>query len=1589
MSSGRVVADPDQYAEIIFSDPINSETDLRGLVLTDGEPANQIRVEYNVLKVYPQSRLSGMHNVLLNAAIESSHGYKLNKEVNYSLNFGGLKPNVRLLGEGVIVPQSKGLFFPFEAASLSAVDVRITKIFTNNIHAFLQNNDFNENYQISRVGRIIHRSKVDLTNKGVVDLGSWNAFNLDLSKLIDIEAGAIYNVQIGFRKEYSLFNCNSNENEPNEFVSITEEELYPNKSYYSVYYNYYYNWNEQNEPCKHAYFSPDKFVDRNILGSNFGIIAKVDQSGKTYVYITNLLTALPEQGVEVSFFDYQNQLMVTGTTDSKGMLSLQTEQNTFLLICKKDDKVAYLKLDNGTMLSTSNFDVSGRKVEKGIKGFLYGERDVWRPGDSIYVSFILEDKNQTLPKGHPLTLEVFNPKGQFVKKIVKSRDEKFIYPFFFKTNHEDQTGNWQIVLKAGAVSFSKTIRVETIKPNRLKVDLNFSDELLSAQRVTNGKLVSKWLHGSPANGLKAKVDVSFSSYAPTFSNLKDFDFSTPYNNFYGQEMTLFDNKLDERGEADLKFDFKPNNEVNGFLKAAFTTKVFEKGGDFSINYFAKPFSPYPDYVGLKIDWSYKNWNKLNNSEDHLINVATVDENGKPVNLKGVQVKLYELKYRWWYDSNNENLASYAGKTYHKPVFTSQINTVNGKGSFKIGQNEDRWGRHLLLVTSPNGHTTGQIIYFGWSWGRNPQKGGPQVLALITEKENFKVGEEVTVSFPANKSARALITFENGTGIIGQEWVDNLTDFSHYTFTAKPEMAPNIYVHVTLIQPHGQTANDLPIRLYGITPIMVEDPGTRLIPKLEIPREVRPLEEFTVNVSEENRKAMDYTIAIVDEGLLDITNFKTPDPWPNFYARDALGVKTYDLYKYVMGSFGSRLESMFAVGGSDNLNDNSKKKSERFKPVVKVLGPFHLKANSKGTHKITLPQYVGSVRAMVIAAEQGKYGNTEKTMPVREPLMVLATMPRVLSPGELVDLPVTIFAMKDNIRKVNVKIETNEYLKVQGLSDSIVTFEGMGEKDVFFKVKSAEKTGIAKLKVVVTSGNEKSFHEIELDIRQPNLPSIESEFKIVKSGEKWEANISKFGMDGSNFAQLEVSNMPPLNLGSRLNYLIRYPHGCIEQTTSSVFPQLYLPLLLELPSDQLEKISTNVEKGIERLQRFQTSDGGFSYWPGSTYSDSWGSCYAGYFLIEAEKAGYMVPGNMKSEWLRYMRKNASDFSSERSYRYVENTQAYRLYLLAMAGEPQISAMNRLRASTMLDNQTKWLLAGAYAISGMKEAAYKLMDLRNMKPDVSYSECYGSYLRDESMMLQTLIALKEFEHASKLAIEISEMLSTQSWYSTQSTAYGLVSLANFARATGLNKIKNFELLVNGKTKSFKNKNLFEVIDLEYDGKGDIQIQFKNSGEGSLFLNLSNEGVKPGVDTSQESKGLQLVVSYFDRQGNKLDPTQLKQGSDFIAKVSVYNKTLARVKNLALNQLFPAGWEIINSRLFGKESNNKNSTLDYQDIRDDRIYTYFELNGLETKSFTVHLNASYSGEYLLSPVSCEAMYDNSYFAKIPGMVVKVVKE
>ncbi len=1605
---------PEQYVALYFSDPVKTSQDLNGLVYLKSGERIKLEVSGNIIKVFPENRMMGTKTIYVEKSLRNSLNYPLAQQYQKTVTFTSIHPEVAFLGDGVIMPDADGWFLPFKAVNLSAVNLKVVKIYEKNVAQFFQNNQYNGTRELNRVGRIILKKEIPLTPDKPIDFGTWNVFSLDLAKLIKTEPGAIYRVYLGFDRSMSLYPCKGSKKGQNDRIKTSEDRELdkfdgPGGNYYYYYgdeeYDYEdgFNWREKDDPCKDSYYMNNTHViAKNVLASDLGILAKSGENNHLQVVVTNLISTDPMPGVELEIYNYQHQLMQSETTGNNGMAEISLERKPFLLVAKKGEQRGYLRLDDGSSLSVSMFDVGGQKNKKGVKGFIYGDRGVWRPGDSVYLTFVLEDKLQALPAAHPVVLELFTPESQLYLRKIKTSSVNGFYDFRTATGGDAPTGNWLAKVKVGGSSFTKTVRIETVKPNRLKINIDFGTKILKSTGNTEGILDVKWLHGAPASNLKADIALSLNKAKTKFDDYPGYQFDDPSKSFTSEDKTIFEGKLNEKGRAIFYPKINVGKEAPGMLSASFKTRVFEKSGNFSVDRYKLLYSPFRGYVGVKIPEG-PGWNNaLYSDETNLIPVVTVDEDGKPVSRKNLQIEIYRVSWRWWWERDEyDNLGRYVANKSKNLIQKSTISTVNGKAMFEMKFDKNRWGRHLIRITDPaTGHSTGAVVYLDYKgWWDNAGTDSPtgaEMLAFSTDKDSYQVGETVKVTLPDIKEGRALVSIETGSKIVKTFWKEAGDKDPVVEFETTPEMAPNAYIHISLIQPFKRSANDLPIRLYGIQMIKVFDPHTKLEPVIRMPDELAPEKEFSITVSEAKGRKMTYTIAVVDEGLLDLTRFRTPDPWNRFYAREALGIKTWDMYKYVVGAFTGEMAGLLSIGGDEYLDQKGKKNTNRFMPVVHFIGPFELPEGKSRTHSLAMPNYIGSVRTMVVAGYEGAYGSAEKATPVKKPLMVLATLPRVVSPAETVTLPVTVFAMDEKIKNVKVKVKTNAMFRIDGPDSKKISFDGVGDQVINFTLKAADLIGQGVVEVFVESGSEEASDKIEIKLRLPNPPVTKLLEGISENGTKWETDYQPVGLKGTNTGVLEVSSIPRLNLEKRTEYLISYPYGCIEQTTSSVFPQLFMDRFLDLSAKEKAKIQENVIAGINRIKSFQLSGGGLTYWPGErNYISDWGTSYAGNFMLEAKEKGYQLPIGFLDSWVRYQTVQANSWSMSHQYsgslRSLQLTQAYRLYTLALAKKPALGAMNRMREMKGVVPVAKWRLAAAYLLIGKKEIAKEMV--RDLSTTVirykELSYTFGSTLRDQAMILEVLAMLEDKIRAKKIFDDIADQLGSSGWYSTQTTAFSLVAIAKFIGDEKASQELDYQYSINGKVENVKSGSPVSQIRLPVNDAEMRHLTVVNKGKGTLFISVQLKGVPMEGTQASESKDLEMGVRYYDMEGNRLDISSLAQGTDFIAEVTVHHPGIrSAYDNMALTQVFPSGWEIRNIRMDNADNPLLKDKPRYQDIRDDRVFTYFDLRKNETKVYRVILNASYLGDFYLPMVYCEAMYDKDIYAIKAGRRVMVVE-
>ena len=1611
MSAERI-EQPENGIEIVFSAPLSTTQDLKGLIEIPEVSSSIFQINENRVFIYFEANTQNKLTLNIHEGVKDSQGKALGTSHTISFSEVSLKPQVEMSTSAAILPDSKSLIIPFRAVNLYAVDLSVIRIFENNVLMFMQTNSLASTNELRRSGRLVYKKTLWLAKDASKDIHHWGDYSIDLAGLIHQEPGAIYRVILSFRQEYSAYPCGGNENQDMKFadsntsdgltkvsgsVLSEEDEAIWNTPEAYYYYNggtmdwSVYRWTERDNPCHPSYYmNSDRIAACNVFASNLGMIVKRNSLNKLWIAVSNILDTKPIGKAQVTAYNFQLQPIGKGETNGDGFVEITPKGVPFIIVAESKKQKAYVRVVDGEEQSVSRFDVGGKDIQKGLKGFIYGERGVWRPGDTLHISFILEDREKRIPDKHPVALEIYNPRGQFYTKMISTQGMNGFYTFDVPTQATDPTGLWNAYIKVGGTTFHKGLRIETIKPNRLKINLALPKILQATDKDVYAPLTSTWLTGATASKLKAKIEMSLSKVNTQFKNYGQYIFNNPATDFTTIKTDVFDGTLDAEGKASVTLKVPTATEAPGMLNATFTTRVFEPGGDASIYTQTIPFSPFTSYVGINLNQPKGKY--IETDKDHVFDIVTVNTQGQLVNRTNLEYKIYRVGWSWWWENSGESFGTYINNSSITPVASGNLQTRGGKAAFKFRVDYPSWGRYLVYVKDKeSGHATGGTVYIDWpEWRGRSSKTDPsgiKMLAFSLNKDSYEIGETATAIIPAAAGGRALVSIENGSTVLRQEWIEvsNGGD-TKYTFKITPEMTPNVYLHISLLQPHAQTVNDLPIRMYGVVPVFVTNSQTVLQPQIQMPEVLRPETNFNVTVSEKSGKPMTYTLAIVDDGLLDLTNFKTPDPWNDFYSREALGIRTWDMYDNVLGASSGSYSSLFSTGGDATLKP-ADAKANRFKPVVKFIGPFYLGKGKSQTHTLKLPMYVGSVRAMVVAGQDGAYGNAEKTAFVRTPLMMLSTLPRVLSIQEEITVPVNIFAMENQVKNVTVSLQASGGgVQIVGTNQQSLKFTQPGDQLVFFTLKTGSKTGKATIHLTANGGGQQTKETIEIDVRNPNPVVTLRNSQWIEAGQSKELSYNLSSSSANNQIKLEVSRIPSVDISRRFDFLYNYQHHCTEQLTSKALPLLFVAQFKTIDKTEAEKIKTNVQEAIRQIYGRQLPNGGFVYWPGNAAADEWISSYAGMFLTLAQEKGYAVHANVLNKWKRFQRAAAQNWrmpqeASGWQQWQSELQQAFRLYTLALAGVPEYGAMNRMKEQTGLSIQAKWRLAAAYALTGkMKPAEELVYNVETtVNPYSSMNQIYGSSDRDEAMILETLILMNRERDALQQAKVVSKNLSQEDWFSTQSTAFALMAMGRLAEK--LSGTLDFVWSWNDKQQpAVKSaKAVFEKEIATTPKSGTVSV--KNQGKGALSVDLITRTQLLNDTLPAISDNLRMDIRYANLNGTPLSVNDIIQGTDFMAITSISNISgTSDYTNLALTHIIPSGWEIYNERMVAPETENAAadgsgqsvSKYSYQDIRDDRVLTYFNLRRGETKVFTVRLQATYAGNFILPAVQCEAMYD-----------------
>lgn len=1475
------------------------------------------------LKISANFEPGEKYQVKIAKGLKSNQGL-INKgeEANITLQ-KDLDPSLVFANDGVFLPSGAEYQVYIKSRNVKKIHLKVSQIFSNNISEYLRYKNL--------VGK-----KDDSTQEAFY---SSDGFNYVAKKVID--------------KKIEL------KNQKNTWISsaLDLSDLKGKSGIFSV--SLSVDANDLDYKGENVYRIINKAsVSKNLIFSNIALSAQ-NLNKQLVVHARDFSKNEALENVKIELVSKQNQILQSHNTDSNGDAKFQIQEDDEILyiLASKENQISVLRFSNP--LSTDGYDVEGDQNHEMIKAFIYTDRGVYRAGDSVHLSVVAREN--TNPLKHPINFTLINPKNQKIieNQILKSQND--IYYTQINLDKNAINGLYRANFNIAGVEFSKDILVQSVVPNRIKVELNADENRSLDDGSLNYELSSKYLFGALASNLKYQSVVYFSPKNYHNSKYKDYIFTNPSSLIISASADDKGN-LDEKGRVQSSVEI-PENILNsqGYnFNARIVSEVFEKGGrsvkavkDVNLN-------RYDYFVGMKaLANSYV-------SEGETIDFYAIvsDLKEKLVSGKTLEYRIYQNDYYWWwdYDSYDEFLRSIKQDTNTKLIEKGELTSSSEPMKFSFNTSNYYGQMFIELIDKESEVSTGQSFYVS-SWGEPSYADVVSSLKIKSDKNKYKIGQSAKIEFESVAGAKALITLSSNSKIIDRFVMDTQDESTSIELAMKKEYAPNIYVSVSLFQDYNKIDNDRALRLFGVIPLYVEDENTKLDLELKTPDKILPNSDFEIEIQSKDKRAFNYTVAIVDEGLLDLTDFKTPDIWKGFYAKTGFTLKTYDTYSQIIPKF----TGGDSVLGGLRVDKNRDDSAQRFKPVALFNTPARSDETGFAKLKFKMPSYMGSVRVMVVANENDAYGSVSKDIQVSAPLVMLETLPRTLKIGDNFTLLTQIFKTENRIKNATLSVRSKNSLIKISPDTQTIDFKSATNLEVMMDANvSDNRIGKELLEFELKSEDYTYKNEIEIDIKPINAYTYENNTSLIKAGESKEFIIKDYILGTTN-ATLKLSPTPILDMDKRIKYLLNYPYGCIEQTTSAVLPQLFLDKFSTEFDKQ--KAINNINAAIERYSNFQTADGGFAYWQGGDESNAWGSNYAGMFLILAKQNGYFVPDSMYERWLKY----EQNFVQKSVYRdYMMDIKANSLYLLAMAKKPNISEMNLLYDNlNTLSTEAKWQLAAAYKLAGVEDTAKQIASKISIEPDSKYSfYTYGSLVRDEAIIAN---AYKQIygTNNEELLQKISDTLLSKDYLSTQSTGYALYALAMGANLENMNEnFMDATLKIDDQAYTI-NQNQMQIFSFN-DEKAIV------SANKDIFVSFGVEGVKASENSAFSNK-ISLDRAFYDEKGNKISPSEIGSGQTFYMRISVsLNEGANYVSNIALTQILPSGWEVSNTLLDDNTpSFIKNSNYDFIDVRDDKIMWFFGLNKNRTHHFYIKLNAITPGSYTLSGAYAEAMYDDTYRA------------
>ncbi|WP_250630317.1 alpha-2-macroglobulin family protein [Rhodoflexus caldus] len=1340
--------------------------------------------------------------------------------------------------------------------------------------------------------------------------------------------------------------------------------------------------------------------------SDIGLVAKA--TGNEVVVMANsIMTAQPAAGVDITLVSTNNQEIATLKTDANGIArfaDMKTKAPGFvtaMIFANQGDDFTYMHFKQ-TQVATARYEVGGmRENSAGLQAFLYGDRDLYRPDETMYLKAIVRDGQWNPAKNLPVKLRVLLPDG---KEFISRRgmlNAQGTYETSVQIPASNVTGTYTVELLSGndVLLQSRNVNVEDFIPDRIKVNTNVDKTVVRTGETVNFSAQAVNLFGPPARNRKYEVEMSLTRKAFTAKQLPDYDFTLSGRTDVYFEQATASGTTNEEGKFFANFRISPAYKNLGVLEGKIYSTVFDESGR-AVNRQTKF-----EVLTQPLMYGIKNFTRYADVRQPVyIPIVAVNHKGEVQSSAKARVVI--VRYQWQNALEREEYSQYYRYVSRKKEIVVKDETISLSGTSTTYPFVPMESGEYQIRVAPTGDDmatyAAQDFYaysFGMATSTSFEINREGLVQIETDKASYQVGEQAKLLFKTPFKGRMWVTIERNE-VLDQFFVDTDGRTGSLTLPVKKEYLPNVYVAVTLIKPADDSSIPLTVA-HGYRNLTVEDGNTKLDVKITAAAKSRSNTKQEI-VVQTNRKQSDIevTLAVVDEGILLLKNYQSPDPHRFFFQKRALEVNSYDLYPKLFPEL-KALQRNYGADYYDLGKRLNPLANKRVKPVSFWSGTLRTNGSGEARYTIDIPQFSGELRIMAVAAKDNAFGSASTSMTVADPMVISMALPRFLSPNDEIEVPVMLANTTANNTQAQAKLSTTGAVEIVGESSQSVAVSANGENQAMFRLKAKPQIGESQIKVEVSALGEKFTQTINLGVRPAVSLLKASGSGRVESGKPQQIDLLRDYLAGSVDARLTISRSPVMEFGKELNYLLQYPYGCVEQTISTAFPQLYLAELIPAPKSNLMSVgksALNVQEAIRRIQTMQLYSGGLAYWPGGAEESWWGSIYALHFLTEARKAGYEVDAKMLTNLTGYVsskakKKSMVDYeyydaaNQRKKVKVTPREVPYSLYVMALTGKPDVSTMNYYKnRSNTLSLDSRYLLATAYMLAGDVASYRKLLPTQfsGERAVQAFDGSFHSYLRDQAVVLNALIETDpQNGQIAAMARQLSQQLKQAKYINTQEAAFSLLALGKLARKAGESEATAAITADGKKIADFKGATL-TLTSKDVAGKK-VQIQAQG---GSLYYFWEMEGLNSTGAYPEEDSYLKVRREFYDRNGNRLNTNAFNQNDLVVVKISLQTTNGATVPNVVVSDLIPAGFEIENPRinsLPGMAWTEKATAPQHTDIRDDRIHL-FTTAGPGVSEFYYVVRAVTKGTFRMGPVSADAMYNGEYHSYNGGGEITV---